>query len=654
MNQRFTLASASLACLLGACGGGAARAVPPAASPALAVPAPAPLAPAESDAGVPIDTTDPTWGSRTAPVTIVEFADFQCPFCARAEPSLAQVREVYGPDKVRIVWKNSPLEFHANARPAAEAAAGVHAMAGDDAFWRFLALAFHHPEDLGEDAYVAWAQQAGVHDAEGLRAGLRSHTWAAKIEADLTEARTLGVNGTPTFYVNGISIVGARGFEAFRSLVDAQAIAAQAKVTSGTAPERVYAVLSKENRAAQPPEHDDEDEPEDTKTVFKVPIGKSPVRGPAGAPVTIVEFADFQCPFCARAETTLRELRADYGDKLRLVFKNEPLPFHPRAEPAAEAALEVRAEKGDAAFWSMHDAMLDGPHDLTDETLVDLAVKAGAQADKVKAAIAGHSHAGEIDADGDSAVDFQASGTPHFFINGRRLVGAQPKARFAEIVEEELTKAKALTDGGTRPEAVYDALTKDGQPAPEPPHVVVDALPAGDPARGPASAKVTVHEFADFQCPFCARAEDTMKQIAKAYGNRVRFVWHDLPLPFHEQALPAARAAREARKQKGDAAFWKLHDTLLADRTKLARADLDADAQALGLDMTKWAAALDGDGAKAEIDADGAAAEELGLNGTPSFVIVGAGARSGYTVVGAQDFRAFRKLIERAQSESAR
>ena len=62
-----------------------------------------------------------------------------------------------------------------------------------------------------------------------------------------------------------------------------------------------------------------------------------------------------------------------------------------------------------------------------------------------------------------------------------------------------------------------------------------------------------------------------MKQVAKAYGDRVRFVWHDLPLPFHEHALPAARAAREARRQKGDAAFWKIHDTMFADRTKLAR-----------------------------------------------------------------------------------
>jgi protein-disulfide isomerase len=234
------------------------------------------------------------------------------------------------------------------------------------------------------------------------------------------------------------------------------------------------------------------------------------------------------------------------------------------------------------------------------------------------------------------------------------LVGAQPKAKFAEIIDDEIKKAQGLVDAGTKPEALYDALTKDGQPPPQPEPIAVDAIPAADPARGSASARVTVHEFADFECPFCARAEATMKQIAKSYGDRVRFVWHDLPLPFHEHALPAARAAREARKQRGDSAFWKLHDTLLADRTKLARSDLDDDARALGLDMTRWAAALDGDGHGPEIDVDGAAAHALGFTGTPSFVIVGAGAKRGYAVVGAQDYSKFRRLIERVLGEHAR
>ncbi len=472
-------------------------------------------------------------------------------------------------------------------------------------------------------------------------------------------ARDVGAKGTPWFFVNGIRITGAQPFEAFQSVVDAQLAAAQAKLAAGTPPDRVYAVLSKENRAAQPPEEDDDDRP-DTKTVHKVPVGSSPSRGPAGALVTIVEFADYECPFCMRVEPTLKQLFTDYGPKVRLVFKNEPLPFHKRAEPAAEAALEVRAEKGDAGFWAMHDSMFTEPRDLSDDGLVRLAVAAGAKADKVQAAIDKHTHGDEIEADGDVADDFGANGTPHFFINGRRLVGAQPVQAFAAIVDEEVKKAQALVDAGTKPEAVYDALTKDGATPPEPDKADVDGLPASDPARGPATARVTVHEFADFQCPFCARAETTVRAVAKTYGERVRFVWHDLPLSMHENAVPAARAAREARKQKGDKGFWSMHDAMFVAGpdgkvqvpTNVARDDLDRDAKAIGLDMGQWAKAMDGDAHKDEIDLDAEAAGKLGFDGTPTFVVVPAGTKSGYVLSGAQSFSKFRRLVDRALSEA--
>lgn len=391
---------------------------------------------------------------------------------------------------------------------------------------------------------------------------------------------------------------------------------------------------------------------DDNEPVFKIPVGKSPVRGGPAALVTIVEFADYQCPFCERAEETLQEIRARHGDKVRLVFKDEPLPFHVRAEPAAEAALEVRAEKGDAAFWTMHDLLLDNQHDLGDDALVRLATSAGARADLVRGAIANHTHKAEIDADLDLAEDFDAGGTPHFFVNGRRLVGAQPPEAFEPVVAQELQKAQKLIDAGARPEAVYEALTAAGQGPPEPVQVDVERLPGNDPARGPAKARVTVHEFADFQCPFCTQAEATLGEIARTYGDAVRFVWHDLPLPFHRNALAAANGAREARSQKGDRAFWAFHDRLLSNHAKLSRDDLDADARALGLDMNRWKASLDGGAHAGEIDADKEAAEALGFQGTPAFVVVAAGATRGYAVLGAQDFARFHKLIDRALAQA--
>jgi protein-disulfide isomerase len=583
-------------------------------------------------------------------VTIVEFSDFQCPFCAIAEPTLARVRDAYGPDTVRIVWKDNPLPFHPNARSAAEAAAGVYALAGNEAFWRFHDLAFSGQKSLGEESYVAWAQQAGVRDPRAFQSGLESHLWAGKVDAAVSEARELGAVGTPWFFINGVRLAGAEPFQAFQNVIDMQVIAARTKIAGGTPADRVYAVLSKENISTQRADRDDDED--DTKTVFKVPVGSSPSRGDPGALVTIVEYADYQCPYCSRVEPTLRELRASYRDKLRFVFKDEPLTFHARAEPAAEAALEVRAEKGDEAFWAMHDRLLEGPRDLSDDALAQLAASVGAQADKVRVAISKHAHKAEIDADVESAQDFDATGTPHFFINGRRLAGAQPKDAFVAIIDEEVKKAQALIDAGAKRGTLYDALTKDGKGPPEPERKDANALPASDPARGPSSAKVTIHEFADFQCPFCARAEATLKEISKNYGNQVRFVWHDLPLPFHENAMTAARAGREAQRQRGDRAFWDLHDKWLSEGAGLARGELDGDARALGMNMVKWRAALDGDAHKDAIDADRDAAEALGFSGTPSFLVVPAGAKSGYSIVGAQGYARFHEIVERALGEA--
>ena len=112
----------------------------------------------EADAAVPIVDSDPVWGSRTAPVTIVEFSDFQCPFCGRAFATIKQLEEAYGEPKLRVVFKHAPLPFHPNAKPAAEAAVAVRALGGDRAFWKFHDLLFQNQADLGPAKYEAWAQ----------------------------------------------------------------------------------------------------------------------------------------------------------------------------------------------------------------------------------------------------------------------------------------------------------------------------------------------------------------------------------------------------------------------------------------------------------------------------------------------------------------
>lgn len=601
----------------------------------------------DNDSPVPVDSKDPVWGNRTAPVTIVEFSDFQCPYCGRVEPTVEQIKTTYGPDKVRIVWKNEPLPFHQNAKPSAEAGQGVFELKGNEAFWKFHDVAFKNQQQLNQENYEKWAQQAGVTDLAKFKAGLAAHKWADKVEKDHAIAKQVGINGTPGFMINGVSLSGAQPFEKFKALIDQELQKAQAKIASGTAKDKVYVAMSQENKKAAPPPADDDDEKED-KSIWKVPVGKSPVLGSDKALVTIVEFSDFQCPFCKRGEDSLKKVREAYGDKVRIVWKHEPLPMHPRAEPAAELALEARAQKGDKGFWDAHDKLFESAPKLEDADLEAVAKDLGINVEKAKAAIKEHKYKKEIDADQDQADDFQASGTPHFFINGRRLVGAQPYEKFKGMIDEEITKANALLAKGTKPNEVYDALVKDGKGTPEPEKKNV-ALPTNAPVKGAPGAKVTILEISDFQCPFCKRVNESMKEVMKNYGDKVKVTWRNLPLPMHPDAPLAAQAAQEAFKQKGSDAFWKMHDLMFENQGTeggLKREALDKYAQQVGLDMAKFKLALDNQVHKAEVDADAKVANDAGINGTPAFII------NGYYINGAQPYAKFRKVIDRALAEA--
>jgi protein-disulfide isomerase len=600
----------------------------------------------DDESPIPVSSRDPVWGSRSAPVTIVVFSDFQCPFCSRVEGTVDQVKSTYGPDKVRVIWKNEPLSFHEKAKPAAEAAMAVFDLGGSEAFWKFHGVAFKNQQSLSPESYERWAAGAGVDPAR-FKAELASRRPAKKVDEDHELAKKVGVNGTPAFYVNGVALSGAQPFDKFKVVVDDELRKASAKLASGTPKDRLYVEASRENKRAERTPVDPET---DSTTVHRVPIGTSPARGSSKALATIVVFSDFQCPFCKRVEPTLSSLRDKYGDKVRVVWKHEPLPFHPRAEPASELALEARAQKGDKGFWEAHDKLFERQPKLEDDDLLEIAAGMGLDVSKVKAAIKEKKHQKDIEADVDLADDVQASGTPHMFVNGRRIVGAQPEATFTAIIDEEIKKAEALLAKGTPADAIYDALQRDAKGPPEPEKKLV-AVPAGNPSRGNPNAKVVIQEFSDYQCPFCNRVEEQVREIMKSYGDKVRLVWRDKPLPMHHDAPLAAQAAREAYAQKGPDAFWKMHDKLYEAQKReggLKREALDGYAKELGLDMDRWRIALDTGAHKAAVDADDKAGTDAGITGTPAFVI------NGYFISGAQPYGKFKKLIDRALAESAK
>ena len=605
----------------------------------------------DRDSPVPVDSKDPVWGNRSAPVTMVVYSDFQCPFCSRVEGTVDQIKQTYGKDKIRIVWKNSPLPFHPNAKPAAEAAQGVYALAGNDGFWKFHDTAFKNQQSLSPESYVKWAKEAGVKDEAKFKQGLDAHTWADKVDKDLAEGKQVGANGTPHFMINGVALSGAQPFDKFKEVIDAQLAKAQAAIASGTKGDKIYVEMSKQNKAATPPapEQKAEKPEEEDKTVWKVPVGDAPVQGPDTALVTMVVFSDFQCPFCKRVEDTLKKVKETYGDKVRQVWKHEPLPFHPRAEPAAELAVFAYKEKGSKGFWAAHDKLFDLQPKLEDSDLEGAAKDLGLDVEKAKKAISTHKYKEIIDADADLADNVQASGTPHFFINGRRLVGAQPFEKFQSVIDEELKNAQSLVAKGIAPKDVYNEIMKSGKEPPPPEKKTIPAPTSANPFKGGANAKVVIQEFSDFQCPFCGRVEPTVKQISDTYGDKVKIVWRHKPLPMHPDAPLASEAAAEAFKQKGSDAFWKMHDVLFQNQSTpdgLKRPALEKYGEQLGLDMGKFKSALDNNAHKAQIDADSKVGDDAGISGTPAFVI------NGYFVSGAQPFPKFKKLIDRALAES--
>jgi protein-disulfide isomerase len=160
--------------------------------------------------------------------------------------------------------------------------------------------------------------------------------------------------------------------------------------------------------------------PEDFDRVYQIEIGDSPVRGNPDAPITIVEFSDFQCPFCARSAPVLKEVQERYGDKVRIVYKHFPLDFHKAARPAAIASVAAQ-EQG--KFWEMHDVLFANTSALQAGQMEAYAEKAGLDVERFRADY--QSKRAEYDQrvgkEYQEGVKARVRGTPTLYINGKKV-----------------------------------------------------------------------------------------------------------------------------------------------------------------------------------------------------------------------------------------
>ena len=588
-----------------------------------------------AEAGPAFDAADqfalkgaPLKGADNALVTIIEYSDFECPFCSRVNPTMKQIFDA--PEyagKIRVIFKQNPLPFHKDAQLAAEASLAAHAQGK---FWEMHDKLFGNQKALARTDLDKYATEIGL-DLVKFKDALDKNTYKAAVAKDLADAGKAGVRGTPHFLVNGKAISGAQPFEAFKTIIDAEIKEMETLTKGGKSlgdafGERVKANFKAEAADAKPAAPAG---PDPSDELF-VPVGNSPVKGNASAPVTVVVFSEFQCPFCSRVEGTIKELETKYGNDLRIVWKNNPLPFHDKAEPAARAGLAAAAQ---GKFWELHDKMFANQQALGLEDIKRYATELGLNMARFEADMNAPTAAASVKEDQALATRLAARGTPHFFINGFRLRGAQPAPKFIEIIDRELARAKAKIASGTPAAGVYDALQASANkgeakmlagsaPAagkPEAPKAPVKIPVGKEPSKGPANARVTIVEYTDFQCPFCSRFATNLDQAIQGNPN-VRVVLKQFPLPFHNNADIAAQAGLAAHAQ---GKFWEMHDKMFANQQKLTRADLEGFATEIGLNMAAFKTALDLGTYAQQVKDETAEGQKFGVQGTPSWFVNG-------------------------------
>lgn len=397
--------------------------------------------------GIPVGFTEegfPYRGSLDAPVVMYEYSDYQCPFCSRyfiqTEPA---INEQYVRDgTMRVIFRDFPLEqLHPNAL-GAHAASLCVAEQGAALYWEMHAELFRTQAEWSNDPqaldyYAQLAEEVGA-DVDQYNACMESGAADGSVAAAIDEARSLGFSGTPSFQLvnaetgDAYSLVGAQPYEQFAAYVEAIAageapVDPQAQADEGGGEIPFWA--TEEGLTPDP------DKPGQT-------MAGDHYRGNPDAAVVVVEFSDFQCPYCERhsndTQPVLDEQFVD-TDQVMWVFKHFPLDIHPQA-PMAGAASECAADQG--SFWEMHELLFADTDSWSvsdpTEALVALAGQLDLDTDAFAACLADEASLALVDADMADGAPF-VRGTPTFIMlydgEGSIIPGALPAESFSETIQ---------------------------------------------------------------------------------------------------------------------------------------------------------------------------------------------------------------------------
>lgn len=323
-------------------------------------------------------------------------------------------------------------------------------------------------------------------------------------------------------------------------------------------------------------------------------------------------------------------------------------PAAPAVGPVADPTLVVASWKGGKLTYA--DLLVDvqgqltklevdyltNKHQTESQALEQLMMKAVLEAEAKARGVADVDALLKIEVEDKVTNPTEDEVRAHYAVLQRNLRGAAYE-EVADRVRQDLTRRRQGDRFGAYFEelkAKYEANTS--LPMPNMPRIQVSV--DDDPMKGNPDAKVTIIQFAEFQCPYCGKADEVVDQVLKKYDGKVRMVFRDFPLGFHDRAIPAAVAANCAGEQ---GKYWEMHRAMMTDQRALEEADLLGHATKLQLDLGKWNTCRQDPKQAAEVQKDMEDGSAAGVTGTPAFFI------NGIMLSGALPIEEFEAVIDR-------
>lgn len=411
-------------------------------------------------------------------VTIVLWSDYACAPCGRTWKVMQHLVEDYGED-LRVVYRAGTVPGFQHGERAAEAA---FAAGEQGKFWQMHWRLFEHPDDFSRPVLLEHAKALGL-DVAKFMDDLDTGRFSGRRIRDRRQATALGLSPLPAAFANGLFVLGFKDEAGWHALIDREIVSARRMMQDGIARADIYGEFMRTAKRGRVDEADDPAREEverlqaerqakaeaqkpsalakpELEQRYAVPTGVAGF-GPADAPVVIVEFVDYQCPYCLRAHTDIvPTLREQYPDDVRVEIRHLPLEIHPAAAAAARAAITA-GEQG--KFAEFHDALFTAAKDkagLGFSTFVQVAEQLGLDRERFERDFQTRKVSDQLAADVLLARRLGVHGTPGFFVNGRYVDGARSPATFAQMVDEELARAKQFEAEGTPRAELHAALMR--------------------------------------------------------------------------------------------------------------------------------------------------------------------------------------------------